>query len=303
VSEATPPALLAVTNAAAGSAADSAVSAALRVLRDGADLEVVRTEAPADLDSVVGDLGGRRLVVVGGDGSLHAVVAALQRRGLLDGTPPVLGLVPLGTGNDLARSAGLPLDPTAAARAVLHGSPQPMELLLDDAGGVVVNAVHIGVGAEAGQEANRWKPRIGAAAYAVGSVIAGSRTRGWRLRVEVDGTPIVDFDRRVLMVGLGLGSSIGGGSLLAPDATPEDGLVDVVISAAVGPVARAAYALRLRRGEHIRRRDVRVVRAKRVRVFGQPFPYNADGEVGGPVRSRSWSVRPGAWRLLVPVSG
>ena len=63
--------------------------------------------------------GSRRIVVAGGDGSLHAVVAALHRRN--DLADAVLGLIPLGTGNDFARCMGIPLDPEEAARVILDG--------------------------------------------------------------------------------------------------------------------------------------------------------------------------------------
>jgi YegS/Rv2252/BmrU family lipid kinase len=291
--------LLVVSNAAAGGAAAPAVQQALAVLRAGADTRVVSTRTPQDLDDLVAEAAGRRPVVIGGDGSVHAIVGTLYRTRTLE-TAPALGLIPLGTGNDLARTAGIPLDPVAAARVVLDGTDKSMELLVDDAGGVVVNAVHLGIGAEAGRVASRWKSRLGKAAYAMGSVIAGSSSPGWRVRVEANGEVLVDVDQRVLMVGLGLGSSIGGGSPLAPSANPADGLVDVVISAAVGPLARLTYAIHLRRGDHVHRPDVRLVRARQVVVSGQPFMYNADGEIAGPVRRRSWTVRPDAWRLLVP---
>ena len=138
------------------------------------------------------------------------------------------------------------------------------------------------------------------AAYPVGSIIAGVRSRGWRLRVEVDQQLVSDVDVPVLMVGLALGMSIGGGALIAPAAQPDDGLVDVVISYAVGPVARLGYAVHLRRGDHVQRDDVHVTLAHTVTVSGQPFPWNADGELGAPIRSRTWVVQRRAWQLLVP---
>ena len=67
------------------------------------------------------------------------------------------------------------------------------------------------------------------------------------------------------------------GVLIAPAAQPDDGLVDVVISYAVGPVARLGYAVHLRRGDHVQRDDVHVTLAHTVTVSGQPFPWNADG--------------------------
>lgn len=296
------PGLLVVTNAAAGSADDDRVDAALVVLHaSGRDVEVVATGSLDELDRVLAARAGRRVVVAGGDGSLHAVVQVLWRRGDL-ADAGALGLVPLGTGNDLARTLGLPLDPAAAARVVLFGRPRALELLVDDEGGVVVNAVHVGIGAEAVRAAQEWKPRLGAGAYALGSVLAGITSRGWRLVVTVDGNEV--HDGPLLMLGLGLGRSIGGGALLSPEAVPDDGVVEVVLSAATGPLARVGYGAALRSGGHVRRADVSVLRGRTVTVLasvaGETFPYNADGELGGPVAERTWTLHTGVWSLTVP---
>ncbi|MGN6242475.1 MAG: diacylglycerol/lipid kinase family protein [Motilibacteraceae bacterium] len=299
--------LLVVTNAAAGSAQDSAVGAALEVLRGGARARVATTSEPAELTTVlVSREPGERVVVVGGDGSVHAVVNALERLGRLSPADPV-GVVPLGTGNDLARCLGLPLDPARAAEVVLHGRPRTLDVLVDDDGGLVVNAVHAGVGASAAEAAQAWKERLGAAGYAVGSALAGVREAGWRLRVVVDGRELASGsdggDDRLLMVGLGIGTSIGGGALLTPHAEPDDGLVDVVLAAATGPLARVAYAVAMRGGEHVDRDDVAAVRGREVLVEaagpGEEFGTNADGELAGPFRRRRWRLRPAAWSCLV----
>jgi len=293
---------LVITNAKAGSGHDENVLTAVRVLEAHHPVSVRACNDAPELDRILDERGDLIPVAAGGDGSLHTLIAELHRRQELDASP--VGLIPLGTGNDLARTAGVPLRPAAAAHALLdalrEGGAQPRELLVDDDGGIVINAVHLGIGAEAARTAERWKPRLAMTAYPLGAVAAGLRNAGWRLRVEADGQLLSDVDRRVLMVGLALGRSIGGGSPLAPDARPDDGLVDVVVSAATGPLARVSYAFRLRRGEHVERPDVRHVRARHVTVSGQPFSFNADGEVGGPVRRREWTVEPRAWRLLVP---
>jgi YegS/Rv2252/BmrU family lipid kinase len=292
--------LLVVTNAAAGSADDERVAAAVAVLREGTDVREESCSDPADLDRVLDSTGSRTLVVVGGDGSVHTTVAALHRRGELTADRP-LGLVPLGTGNDLARTLGIPLEPADAARALLNARPRALDLAVDDAGGVVVNAVHLGVGAEAAERAGALKDRLGATAYAVGGVLAGATATGWDLRVEVDGTP-VHTDDPVLMVGVANGRTIGGGSELAPGAEPDDGLLDVVVATSTGPLARLGFGVAMRQGEHVEREDVLVVRGRTVTVSGDPFPLNADGELAGPVPRRTWTVRPKAWSLLVPTS-
>jgi diacylglycerol kinase family enzyme len=258
---------------------------------------VVATSTPEDCDSAVAGRGGRRVVVCGGDGSVHVIVSALHRAGNLE---DAIGLIPLGTGNDLARALGLPLDPAEAARTVLDGEPRRLDLLVDDTGGVVVNAVHLGVGAEAARAAASLKPRLGRFAYLVGGLTAGAATTGWHVAVEVDGHHLADGTRPVLQVGIGLGRSVGGGSPLTPHTVLDDGMADVVVSQAVGPLARLGYGLRLRRGSHVDRPDVLTARGKEVVAAGEPFHYNTDGEVHGPVGRRVWTIDPQGWCLVAP---
>jgi YegS/Rv2252/BmrU family lipid kinase len=285
--------VLVITNAAAGGSAR--VEAALDVLREAGDVEVVATESPEDCAAAVARLGDRRVVVCGGDGSVHTIVRALHRADALD--RPV-GLVPLGTGNDLARALELPLDPADAARVVLTGKPRRLDLLVDDAGGVVVNAVHLGVGAEAARQAASLKPRLGRLAYLVGGVSAGLAASGWTLTVRVDGAELVSGP--VLQVGIGLGRSVGGGSPLTPHSVLDDQQADVVVSQAVGVLARLGYGLRLRRGSHVDRPDVHTARGTSVEAEGEPFHYNADGEISGPVPRRVWTIDPRGWQLIAP---
>ncbi|RIQ20806.1 diacylglycerol/lipid kinase family protein, partial [Jiangella rhizosphaerae] len=175
----TVPKLLVITNTRAGGARDGAVGTALGVLRAGGDGVEVADLDPDALPGVLERHPGHRPVVLGGDGSVHLLVATALRLGLLDRPPFEFGLIPLGTGNDLARTLGLPLDPARAAEVVLDGKERDLDVLTDDAGGVVVNAVHLGVGAEAGRRAVPLKPRLGRLAYPVGSAVAGASARGW----------------------------------------------------------------------------------------------------------------------------
>ncbi|MGY1785012.1 diacylglycerol/lipid kinase family protein [Geodermatophilus sp. SYSU D00698] len=296
--------LLLVVNGSAGSA--DALDPALGVLRAGADVEVAATADAGDLDRVLAGRDGRRLVVAGGDGSVHAVVAALDRAGALDPADP-LGVVPLGTGNDLAGALGLPDDPAAAAHCVLDGAPRPLDLLRDDAGGVVVNAVHAGIGVRAADEAAGLKDRLGALAYPVGAAVAGIAGADHRLRVTVDGAVVTapagwaaDGGTPLLMIGVCNGPTIGGGTALAPGADPGDGLADVVVSAATGPAARAAFAVALLAGRHPARDDVVLVRGREVTVTGGPAGLDADGDLLPPVGARTWRVVPAAWSVSVP---
>ena len=298
------PGLLVVVNGAAGSVQDEPVEAALAVLRAGADVVVAATASADDLDEVVARLDGRRPVVVGGDGSLHAVAAALDRAGCLGRAP--LGLIGCGTGNDLARTLGIPLDPVGGARVVLTGQPRRLDVLREDGGLLVVNAVHAGVGASAGRRAERFKELMGAVAYPVGAAMAGAAERGWELRVEVDGRPVAvgegtaDGATPLLMVGICNGPTVGGGTALVPGADPGDGLLDVMVSIATGPAERVAFGAALRTGDHGDRDDVALVRGREVTVTGEPVEIDADGEVHEGWERQRWRVDPGAWSIVVP---
>lgn len=289
---------LVITNADAGSVDTDAVGRAVAVLRRHGDVEVCATADQGELDGVLHRRGGRRVVVAGGDGSLHAVVAALHRRQELSDT--VIGLLPLGTGNDFARGADIPLEPEEAAELAATAEPRPVDLLVDCTGEIVVNNVHLGAGAQASRKAHKWKQRLGRVGYPVGAALAAVNPPFVRLHVEVDGDAVADLAHPILMIAIGNGPNVGGGAEVTPEADPEDGQADVMISFAIGPLARFGYALHLARGRHHRREDVRYVRGSTVSVTGQAFYCSADGEVYGPERTRTWHVEVGAYRMLLP---
>jgi diacylglycerol kinase (ATP) len=292
-------AVLVVANDLAGRTQREAVDAIVTELSGNTAVEVVECDEPSDLDDALDQRAGRRLIVLGGDGSLNTTLRYLWRRGEAAQCP--IAVVPLGTGNDFARGVGIPLDPVQAARLAATGQPRPVDLITDDAGGVVVNAMHVGVGADAAISARPLKPYLKSAAFPLGAVVAGARARGWRLRVEVDGQPVTGGRRRVLMAGLANAPTIAGGTaVLAPGASATDGQFDVVVSTAVGPLARVGYALRLMRGTHSDRTDVVWRRGRMLTISGESFYANADGDVSGPIRGRTWVIRPGAWRCVLP---
>jgi diacylglycerol kinase (ATP) len=291
--------MLVVTNDLAGRTDEGPVSAAVEALAEAGPVERVVCGAESDLGGILDGRGDRTLVVVGGDGSLHTAVRELWRRGEAATCP--VGLIPLGTGNDFARGVGIPLDPVEAARLIVSTPARPVDLITDDAGDVVVNAVHVGVGAEAAEAAKPLKPYLKILSFPIGAVMAGVRTPGWRLRVEMDGEVLARGRQRVLMVGLSNGPTIAGGTaVLAPTATVTDGLGKVTVSFALKPTARLGYALRLLRGTHPGRDDVLYRTGRTLSVAGEAFHINADGQLSGPVNRRTWTIQPGAWRCVLP---
>ncbi len=287
---------LLVTNSSAGIHKEEHIEAVCRILAEKGPVEVVATETSEELDEVAARAAGRTVVVAGGDGSLHAVVNALYRAGVLAETP--VGLVPLGTGNDFARGSGIDLDPERAAVLIATSEPSDTDLMLDTTGTVVVNNAHLGVGAEASRAGSGWKKRLGRFGYVVGAVEAGLRPEFVRVRVEVDGRMV--HDGRVAQVAVGNGPSVGGGTELVPGAEPGSGRIMVIVSEAVGPLNRLLYAARLRRGEHHRMREVTRISGSTVEVSGEEFWISSDGELSGPHRAMRWQVLSAAMRMHVP---
>jgi YegS/Rv2252/BmrU family lipid kinase len=300
--------LLVIVNSDAGTADEESLQKALHVLRSHTSVEVQATANPGELNSALHRAGSRRIVVAGGDGSLHAVVTTLYRRNDLKST--VLGILPLGTGNDFARTNQIPLGIEEAAQVLVDGRPRPMDLIVDEVGEIVVNNVHAGAGAEAGRSGAKWKDRLhavgvgkvnlGKLGYPIGALATAVNPPSIRVRVEVDGEVVVDLDERILMVAVGNGANVGGGTELVPHADPGNGTVDVMVSRSTGPFARLGYGAKLLTGRHPERADVTYVRGSTVSVSGEEFWCSADGEIYGPERHRSWRVEPAAYSLVVP---
>ena len=254
---------LVITNQGAGTADQERLQRALDVLTERASVEVASTSHPGELDGVLHRAGSRRIVVAGGDGSLHVVVAALHRRNELSGA--TLGLIPLGTGND-------------CAQASRRGHRWKHRL----------GAVGVG------------KVNLGKLGYPIGAMLAAFKPPQLRLRIVVDGEVVVDVDDPVLMMAVGNSTSVGGGTELTPRADAEDGKVDVMISRSISLPAKLGYAAGLARGNHHHRDDVLYLRAREVSVTGDAFYSAADGELSGPERQRTWRVEPSAYRMVLP---
>ncbi len=289
---------LLLVNRAAGGYEPERLASAQAVLSRAGQVTLVVAETPSQVDRALEGLEERTLVVAGGDGTLHLIAQRLDAAGMLGAA--TVAVIPLGTGNDLARTLGIPLDPEEAAQVVLDGHPRRLDVLRDARGRIAVNAVHLGVGAEASQQAAGLKEELGTIAYRLGGLLAGLRESGWQLTVALDGQPLAAGHERVLMVAVANGPTIGGGTPLCPPAIPDDGLLDVLVVSATSLAARAGFAIALSSGEHLDRDDVTHARGHEVSVQGEPVRPNADGEVSEALDRHSYRIDPAAWQVLVP---
>ncbi|MEW2294243.1 YegS/Rv2252/BmrU family lipid kinase [Streptomyces sp. NPDC006743] len=287
----------AIVNPTAGGA--SGAAALLQVGRElreaGAGLE---TEYSRSLDHArelarrAGECG-RVVLAVGGDGIAGGVGGALS------GTGTLFGLVPAGRGNDFARALGLPAEPAALARVLLHHAPRRVDTIEVESavhpGTVVLGSVYAGVDALANRHANRARLLRGAASYYTGGLRAVATWRTAAYRVTVDGEEHVHRGYTVVAAN---SAYYGSGRMIAPAARVDDGLLDVVLIRAAPRRLFFTLMNELKSGGHVRRPEVRILRGREVRVEAdRDIPYGADGEVDAvlPVTAR---VLPGALAVL-----
>jgi diacylglycerol kinase (ATP) len=243
--------------------------------------------------------GCRRVVAVGGDGTAHLVANVL-----LDcGEGVTLGLVPAGTGSDLARVLRIPCDPVGAARRALLGPPVPLDAgRCESEHGAFgfVNIASAGVGGLVDERVNAL-PRRGRTAFLRATLAALRRYRCVPVRVEVDGEAW--YEGPLFLLAVANGTTFGKGMRIAPAARPNDGLFDIVL---VGEVAGLELVRRLPQvylGRHLNARPVHHRQGRQVRL--QPLatlpPFDVDGETyaSGPA---VFTIRPGALQVAGEIS-
>lgn len=241
-------------------------------------------EARAAVDS------GERVIVMSGDGLIGQVGGALAN------TDGVLGIIPAGRGNDLARVLGIPTDVRAAVATIAAGALRTIDV--GEANGARFLCIaSCGFDSVVNQLANETRVLKGSLVYAYAALrtLASWKPASFTLtldgeRVELSGYSVAAANSK----------AYGGGMFIAPDAELDDGLVDVVATSE-GPKLRFLRGLPdVFRGTHVRRPEVKVWRVREVRIEAdRPFAVFADGD---PITDLPATVRvlPAALRVIVP---
>lgn len=295
--------LLIVNPAAGGGRAARALDRVLDALAPLRPFDVFVTqpglERPAEYaarDAVLA--GATRILVLGGDGSSSQALNGIYTAGGADALARVsLGLLPAGTGRDYARSAGIPRDPVAAARALASGAAaRRVDVgrieIPDGRTRLFLNVASFGVSAQiahALEEFPQLKRRAGAVAFGLATVRAGLRYAPVETELRVD----LQAAQRgpTAAVAIANGGWFGGGMHVAPSARIDDGLLEVV---RFGDLARRDFLIslpRLYRGTHYTHPHVR--HSQGAEVFAapgvgvtQPIEIEADGEIVGALPAR-----------------
>jgi diacylglycerol kinase (ATP) len=271
-------------------------------LLDALDIRhaVVQSQAVGDLETRVFDAvsaGTPRILVAGGDGSIHEVVNGILR----SGQPVELGVIPFGTGNDFAKACSIPVDWRAAATALADRIRSNTPARPIDAGRMnnryFANGAGIGFDAKVTSIARNIRWRIGDLVYLVAV-----------LKAMVDGiaTPHVSvrFSGQILegpitLANVSNGAWVGGMFHIAPMARNDDGQLDLVIAGAVSRLRVIALLPRLLRGLHIMQPEITHARVTRCEVTSRaPVASHLDGEVQPLQTHFEIEILKGALRLM-----
>jgi YegS/Rv2252/BmrU family lipid kinase len=279
---------------------------ARRAAARGLTGEALLSERPGHLSELAREAvagGATSLVVVGGDGTVHEVVDGLASTGA--GGDVELGVVPLGTGRDFARSLRIPKRLDDALDVVRDGRLRTVDIGRatymrgdGEAHAHFANFAGAGISGAIADRANRTTKAFGGRLSFIWATLAVfSRWQPTEMTVEIDG------DRRqvLLLEALAMnGDYTAGGMWVAPEASLEDGTFDVVL---IGDFSKAEFTTtfpKIYRGTHVSHAKVEIVRARELRVDAPtPLPIVLDGEQPGttPVR---FELLPGALRVRAP---
>jgi diacylglycerol kinase (ATP) len=273
----------------------------------GLDGEARLSERPGHLAELAEEAareGAGTLVVVGGDGTVHEAVNGLIRSGRAAGV--VLAVIPRGTGKDFARSVRIPSKTSAALAVARDGSVREVDVGRARFAGpegseteaFFANFAGAGISGAIARRANASSKAMGGRmSFLVATITVFAR---WR---AVEMTAIVEDERRsgpmfeVLAMN---GDYTAGGMWAAPEARPDDGLLDVVV---IGDVTKTDFVRtfpRIYRGRHLSHPKIELLRGATVRVESKhPLPVVLDGEQPGTTPAE-FTVLPRALRVKVP---
>ncbi len=250
--------------------------------------------------------GYRTIVAVGGDGTVNEVVNGFFDGERWLGKGARLGILSRGTGSDLIKTLGLPKDETEAIARLKAGRTRRVDLgrvtFTDHAGQAAaryfINICGLGLDGDVVARVNRTTKAFGGKIsflWGTLATVAGYRNKDLEIVID-DGEAIKG---RMCMVAVANGQYFGGGMRIAPQASPVDGLLDVVVLGDMGRLELVANLPKVYEGTHISHPKVSVWRVRQVEIHSvAPLYFQVDGDPLGetPTRLR---VLPGALQVLV----
>lgn len=234
------------------------------------------------------------VISAGGDGTANEVVNGIA------GHDVILGIIPCGSGNDLAISMEIPRNINQACEVILRGNTRKRDL-----GRVIdryfANSVGIGFDAAVAKTASeslRNFPVRGIPLYVLALFKTLRQYEGFDAYITIDDEATINL--HPLLIAVGIGKTYGGGIPIVPDASPDDGLYDVCTIEAVGSLEILSKLPKALRGTHVNDPKARLMRGKSVRIqLSARMPLHMDGEVF-EADSMEFSIIPGGLQVFHP---
>ncbi len=279
------------------------------------DVRVFESRGVGDLERTVYErvgAGDKRIIVAGGDGSIHEAVNGIMTAGL----GAALGVIPSGTGNDFAKAGAIPQHWEQATQLLADRLAGDVISLSIDLGRMndryFANGAGIGFDAEVTRVARSYRLPIGDLVYLLAIIrclVDGIAVP--EVEISGDGTELRDFvagpstlglarwKGPVTLVNVSNGPWIGGMFHIAPMADHSDGRLELLVAAPVTRRRILNLLPKLMRGAHMDEAEISHASVRRLRIEASvPVPSHLDGEVQPPAQTFEIEVLPGALRLL-----
>jgi diacylglycerol kinase (ATP) len=269
--------IIANPKAGRGSTARAAEQAASVFEASGWTTTVVLTTGPGAASALAREAAAEADLVIacGGDGTLSEVINGLV------GTDTPVSLIPSGSGNDFARTIGLSPRPRQAARQLLAGRPQRVDLLeVVGEDRVAINVIGVGFDSAVARRMNaQTRAGGGVAAYLWAVMLELKGLRPTQVSLRVDGQ---EWAGEALLVAVANAQSYGAGMRIAPQASIRDGLLDVVLVGHMPPLRFLRCLPQVFRGSHTCLAEVQVWQGREVYIETHPpGPVLVDGDLHG----------------------
>lgn len=247
------------------------------------DFELLETRGPGDATEIARHSSSPIVVAVGGDGTIHEVA-----NGII-GSQKVLGVIPVGSGNDFIKSVGVPKDLSQSISTILlgktttidvgrveveaHGSNQQS----NSSASFFVNGLGIGFDAAVAEQSRHVSIVSGSLVYLVAVLQTLGRYRSPQFFISIDGK---ESTSRNLLIALGNGKCAGGGFYLTPDAKVDDGILDICLIKELSTLGILRLMPRVLKGKHREEPCVRFEKGQHISITASSrVSVHSDGEI------------------------
>lgn len=270
--------LLFVINPIAGGGGTEKLIPAMRDMMDniGIEYDIVLTKGPKDAINISKsgiEKGYTTIVAVGGDGTINEVAL-----GILESGKGLLGIIPSGTGNDLARTLEIPFSLKEAIDTIINANKKDIDIGIVN-NKLFLNIASIGFDAEVVKNAEKFKKKVKSKiAYIIGILDTLITFKDKKIIIEIDDVPV---EKSISLVAIGNGKYYGGGLRVLPMAMIEDGYFHICIVNKISKIKLLFLFPSIFKGNHIRfKKYVEVFKAKKIRIITKDEAYlNVDGEI------------------------